>query len=138
MLLLFQLLRFSLPLSLCLFVSSMIFMCFRLLPLLEHRLFPGYCLLDSCIPPPGLQFLHGLSTSRDPAVLAALLFHCFRKKCSFRLFTIFHVVDDILVIVISYCLILKSPPFDLEFVLSPIVSFRLYSSPQIHHNQSVL
>ena len=37
--------------SLCLFVSSMNFLCFRLLPLLEHPLFPGYCLLDCCMPP---------------------------------------------------------------------------------------
>ena len=112
----------SLWLSLCLFVSSMIFFCFRLLPLLEHPLFPGYCILDCYIPPPGLPFLYGRSTSIDPAVLAALLFNCFRKYCPFRLFTMFHVVDDILGIVISYCSILKSPPFDLDFVLSPILS----------------
>ena len=74
----------SLCFSLCPFVSSMIFLCFRLLPLLEHPLFPGYCLLDCCIPLPGLPFLHGLSTSRDPAVLAALLFHCLRRYCPFR------------------------------------------------------
>ena len=128
----------SLCLSLCLFVSSMIFLCFRLLSFLEYTLFPGYCLLDYCIPPPGLPFLHERSTSRDPAVLAALLFHCFRKDCPFRLFTIVHVVDDILGIVISYCLILKYPPFAHNFVLSPILYFLICSSPQIHHNKSVL
>ena len=93
----------SICVSLCLFTSSMIFVCLRLLPLLEQPLFPGYCLLDCCIPPPGLPFLQGLATSRDPAVLAVLLFHCFRKYCPFRLFTVFHVVDDIIGIVISYC-----------------------------------
>ena len=50
----------SLCFSRCLFVRSMIFLCFRLLPLLEHPLLPGYCLLDCCIPPPGLPFLHNL------------------------------------------------------------------------------
>ena len=40
----------SLSFSLCRFVNSMIFLCFRLLPLLEHPLFLGYCLLDCCIP----------------------------------------------------------------------------------------
>ena len=94
----------SLCYSLCPFVSSMVFLCFRLLQLIEHHRFPGYCLLDCCIPPPRLPFLHGLVTSRDTAVLAALLFHFFRKYCPFRFFIIFHVVDDILGIILSYCL----------------------------------
>ena len=98
----------------------MIFLWFRLLPLLQPPFFPGYCFLDCCIPPPGILFLHGLANSRDPAVLAALLFHCFRKYCPFRLFTIFHVVDDTLGIILNYSLVST-----IDFVFSPMLYFLL-------------
>ena len=125
--------------SLCLFVSSMIFLCFRLLPLLEHPLFVVIASWTVVFHHQVSRFCMDLPPVVTPQCsLPTILFHCFSKYCSFRLFTIFHVLGDILGIVLSYCLILKSPPFDLDFVLSLILSFLLCTSPQIHHNQSVL
>ena len=58
-------------------------------------------------------------TPRTPPLVTGLReMKAFTKNSPFKFFTIFHAVDEILVIIIRYCSILKSPPLKLDiFVL---------------------